>query len=162
MQLELLRRIKAVVLDVDGVLTDGKVVVTEDGNLLRSMNIKDGYALKKAVDIGLTVIVISGGTSKGVQLRLNKLGVHHVLLGISDKYTALTGLMRELNLGSEEIAVMGDDIPDLAMMKLADMRVAPADAVAEVHDFANMVTSRNGGEGCVREFLDLLLAAKNS
>ncbi|HEY1025247.1 MAG TPA: HAD-IIIA family hydrolase, partial [Sphingobacteriaceae bacterium] len=155
--LEKLHHIKAFVFDVDGVLTDSTVHVTEAGEQLRRFNIKDGYALQLAVKRGYPVAVISGARSKGVLARMQGLGVQHVHLAIEDKMEIFGSFIRDYQLSPEEIVYMGDDIPDLPVMKLVGLPVCPADAVEEIKAVSKYVSPRNGGFGCVRDIIEKVL-----
>ena len=147
-------KIKAFVFDVDGVLTDGSVVVTEEGNLLRNMNIKDGFALKTAVENGYIVCIISGGRSEGVVIRLNNLGVQEVHIGISNKLSVYQDFLKKYSLEKEEVAVMGDDIPDIDLFRNCGLSTCPKDAVKNVLNLCDYISPVNGGRGCVRDLLE--------
>ncbi len=152
-----LHKIKAVILDVDGVLTNGLVTITTDGQLLRQMNIKDGYAMKTAVDNGLTICIISGGKNEGVKTRLQNLGIQDVYLGISDKIEKLYEIVDMYQLKMDEIAYMGDDIPDYPVMQLVGLPCCPSDAAPEIRSISKYISPKNGGEGCVRDILEQML-----
>lgn len=150
-------KIKVFVFDIDGVLTNGQLLVQEDGTLLRSMNVKDGYALQLAVKKGYPVVVISGGNSKGAQIRLNRLGIQNVFIGVEDK-TKLFGDLINLHKWSfEEMLYMGDDIPDLEVMQLCGLKSCPKDAAMELQEIADYISPKNGGEGCVRDVLEKVM-----
>ena len=119
-----LKNIDTLIFDVDGVLTDSTVIVTSDGDLLRKMNTRDGFALKTAVDCGLNVCIISGGTNEGVKKRLEGLGLKNIILGSHDKTKNLKDLISKLNTNNNRIMYMGDDIPDIPAMKLVDLHAA--------------------------------------
>ncbi|TDS15883.1 KdsC family phosphatase [Sphingobacterium paludis] len=157
MVLQQFAKIKAVVLDVDGVLTDGTVLVTEAGEQLRRFSIKDGYAIQLAMKAGLHIIVISGGQSQGVLQRMSGLGVKEVHLGVSDKLTLMRQIISRLGLAIQDIAFMGDDIPDLLCMKDVALALCPQDAVDEIKNIAAYVSPYRGGEGCVRDVLEKIL-----
>ena len=123
----LLKTINTLIFDVDGVLTDSSVLVTSQGEMLRKMNTRDGFALKSAVDAGLNVCIISGGSNEGVRMRLQSLGLKDVILGAHDKIKNMEKLMSSLNVSKEEIMYMGDDIPDLPAMALAGLTCCPQD-----------------------------------
>jgi 3-deoxy-D-manno-octulosonate 8-phosphate phosphatase (KDO 8-P phosphatase) len=150
-------KIKAFVFDVDGVLTDSSVLVLNDGQQARRMNIKDGYALQLAAKKGYKILVISGGTSEAVRDRLTKLGISDVHLDVADKRTIFTAYINEHQLITEQILYMGDDIPDLAVMKMSGLACCPADAVAEIKQVSHYISSFNGGEGCVRDVIEKVL-----
>lgn len=152
-----LKEIKAFVFDVDGVFTNSQVLLHPDGDLLRSMNTRDGFAVKTAIDQGFKVCVISGGRSQVVRSRLLNLGVKDVYLGISDKMETFKEYCKDENLKPEEIMYMGDDIPDYDVMKLVGLACAPKDAATEIADIAHYVSPKRGGEGCVRDIIEQTL-----
>lgn len=149
--------IKAFVLDVDGVLTDGGILVTTTGEEYRVMNTKDGYAIQHAVKEGYFVFVISGGKSEGVALRLQRLGAQEIHMGIHDKKTVLATLLTRYGLAAEQVVYMGDDLPDLTAMPLAGLIACPADAVPEIKAIAHYHSSFSGGKGCVRDLIEQVL-----
>jgi len=132
-----------------------------DGQFARRMNIKDGYALQLAIKKGYKILVISGGTSEAVKTRLQKLGIEDVYLNVSAKKEILVKYVADHNLAWEEVLYMGDDIPDLAVMKLAGLACCPADAVAEIKEIAHYVSPAIGGEGCVRDVIEKVLKLNN-
>lgn len=157
MVLQAFANIKVLLLDVDGVLTDGSVLVTEQGEQLRRFSIKDGYAIQLAVKRGLRVAVISGGKSQGVLQRLRGLGVEDIFLGVGDKLTVMRDLILRYDVALTEVAFMGDDIPDLACLKQVGLPICPQDAVEEIKAVAHYVSPRKGGEGCVRDVIEKIL-----
>ena len=152
-----LRSIKCVVLDVDGVLTNGDILVTEDGNQLRTFNVKDGYAIQYAIKQGFPVFVITGAKSEGVRIRFDGLGVKETFLGISDKWSILTSLMEKYNYMSDDILFIGDDMPDYICMQRVGVAVSPADAVEDIKLISHYVSKFKGGEGVVREIIEKIL-----
>lgn len=162
MFLEKLHSVKAFVFDVDGVLTDGTVHVTESGEQLRSFNIKDGYALQLAVKRGYPVAIISGAKSLGVKLRLQGLGIRSIYTGIDNKMEVFEQFIAENNLSADEILFMGDDIPDLLIMKKVGMPVCPADAVEEIKAVSIYISQKNGGLGCARDVIEKVLKIQNN
>ena len=151
------KKIKAFVLDVDGVLTDGSLLLLEDGQMARRMNIKDGYAMQLAIKKGYHILVISGGSSDAVKLRLQKLGVVEVNMNVTDKKTVLLKYMTTYSLEKEQVLYMGDDIPDLLPMQMAGLACCPADAVPEIKNIAHYISVNNGGFGCVRDVIEKVL-----
>jgi len=149
--------IKLIVLDVDGVLTDGKIIYDSNGREYKSFNVKDGYGIKKAIERGIEVAVISGRRSVAVEKRCKELGVGWIFQSVEDKLSVLEKLLEELDLQLEEVAAMGDDVPDIEVLKRVGFSGAPADAVKEVKNIVNFISSRKGGEGAVREFIDYIL-----
>jgi 3-deoxy-D-manno-octulosonate 8-phosphate phosphatase (KDO 8-P phosphatase) len=161
MLLERFSKIKCLVFDVDGVLTDGGLLIFDDGQMVRKMNIKDGYALQLAVKKGYYVVVISGGTSEAVKVRLNKLGVMDVFLKVEDKKSLLKDYMDKNKLNKEEVLFMGDDIPDYEVMKDVGLPCCPGDAVPEIKGIATYISAINGGFGCARDVIEKVLKQRN-
>ena len=151
------KRVKAFVFDIDGVLTDGTVQVTEQGGQLRTFHIRDGYALQLAVKRAYPVAVITGGTSSGVEMRMNALGIRHVFSGVSDKLSVLNKWLQEQELVAGDTLYMGDDIPDLLCMRTAGIPVCPADAAEEVKATAVYISPRAGGKGAARDVIEKVL-----
>ena len=155
--LQLFAPITTFVFDIDGVLTDGSLLLMEDGHILRSMNIKDGYALQLAVKKGYKVWVISGGRSEAARMRLNKLGVDEVHIGIENKKEFLQEMAAALNVSPGQILCMGDDIPDYGAMQLCGLPCCPADAVPEIKQVSKYISPYGGGKGCVRDVIEKVL-----
>lgn len=155
--LEKLQQITAFIFDVDGVLTDGNILVTETGEQLRNFNTKDGYALQLAVKKGYKICVISGGTSQGVLKRLNGLGIADVYLGIHHKLEVFENYLKTNNLHPNNIVYVGDDIPDLPPMQKVGLAVCPADAVNEIKAISHYVSPYNGGSGVARDIIEKVL-----
>jgi 3-deoxy-D-manno-octulosonate 8-phosphate phosphatase (KDO 8-P phosphatase) len=157
---QLLPGIKLVVLDVDGVLTDGSVHCNENGEQIRVMNIKDGYALQLAVKKGILIAIISGGESNGVRLRLQKLGITEIHQGVGSKLPLLQTLVQKYNLQQDEVMYLGDDIPDLPCMSWCGIAACPSDAAYEVRAISQFVSQQSGGKGFVRDLIEQLLKSK--
>lgn len=155
--LELFKPVSAFIFDVDGVLTDGTVLVLEGGLQARRMHIKDGFALQLACKNGYRIKVISGGHSPEVMDRLVKLGVTDVSMSVLDKRELVAAYMAEHRLKPEQVLYMGDDLPDLPAMALVGMPVCPSDAVREVRDAARYISSFGGGQACVRDVIETVL-----
>jgi len=155
--LEHFKKITTFVFDVDGVLTDGTVLVLENGLQARRMHIKDGFALQMALKNGYRVKVISGGHSPQVHDRLEKLGVKDVTMFVLNKGSFLDKFIQETKLKKEEVLYMGDDLPDISAMKVAGLPCCPADAVNEVKDVAQYISPLNGGFACVRDVIEKVL-----
>ena len=149
--------IRLFVLDVDGVLTDGSLLLLNDGQMVRRMNIKDGYALQLAVKKGYHLLVISGGNSEAVQLRLEKLGARNVFMGVLNKKEVLQQYMQEHHISRQEVLYMGDDMPDIGVMQMVGLPCCPADAVAEIRDISSYISPLKGGDGCVRDIIEKVL-----
>lgn len=154
---EFLNHVDTFIFDVDGVLTDGSIQVSTTGELLRTMNIKDGYALKTANQVGFNVCIISGGNNEGVRKRLRDLGITNIFLGIQDKVECLKEFFDIYGIDSENVLYMGDDIPDLYAMKLVGMPCCPQDAAAEIKEISRYVSHKKGGHGCVRDVIEQVL-----
>lgn len=151
--LELFKEVRVFVFDVDGVMTDGQLLITEEGHLLRSMNIKDGYAIQWAVKQGYHVWAISGARSEGVRTRLQKLGIEEVHIDIKDKVPVLKSLLQKHGISKEHLLYMGDDFPDLECMQFAGFPTCPADAVPEIIALSRYISPFGGGKGCVRDVI---------
>jgi 3-deoxy-D-manno-octulosonate 8-phosphate phosphatase (KDO 8-P phosphatase) len=154
---EQFKKITTFVFDVDGVLTDGTIILLDNGLQARRMNIKDGYALQLAVKKGYRIVVISGGDSPPVTTRLEKLGITDVHMSITDKRRCLEDIAKKYSLQSEQILFMGDDIPDLEAMQTAGIAACPADAVSEIRQVSKYVSPYIGGNGCVRDVIEIVL-----
>ncbi|MCK8520732.1 HAD-IIIA family hydrolase [Aquimarina sp. D1M17] len=154
---EYLQHITTFIFDVDGVLTDGTVIINTDGQLLRTMNIKDGYALKTAVQQGFNVCIISGGKNEGVRKRLRGLGITDIYLGAHHKVEQLDEYLDIYDIKVENVLYMGDDIPDLPVMEMVGLPTCPQDAVAEVKEASKYVSYKKGGKGCVRDVIEQVL-----
>ena len=153
----LLPNITTFIFDVDGVLTNGKVLITSQGEMYREMDTKDGYALKCALVQGYRVCIISGGTNEGVRNRLKALGIYDIYLGAHHKQEPFQDLMDSYDLKPEEILYMGDDVPDIVVMEQVAVAACPNDAVSDVKEIANYISHKKGGEGCVREIIEQTL-----
>jgi 3-deoxy-D-manno-octulosonate 8-phosphate phosphatase (KDO 8-P phosphatase) len=155
-------RIRLLVLDVDGVLTDGGLYYGPSGEAAKRFHVQDGLAMVEARRAGLTLAVVSGRTSAPVARRLAELGISEVHQGVQDKCRVLTTLMTRLGLERAQVAVMGDDLNDLPTMRQAGLALAPPNAVREVREAAHWVSRRAGGQGAVREALEWLLRARHA
>ena len=155
--LDKFKQITTFVFDVDGVLTDGTLFVFDNGQFVRRMNIKDGFALQLAVKKGYRVAIISGGTSDAVTERLNRLGINDVFMQVTDKNKRLAEYVQQHKLSRNEVLFMGDDIPDYEVMKQVGMPCAPADAVSEIKQIATYISLAPGGQGCVRDVIEKVL-----
>ena len=158
---KLLKKITTFILDVDGVLTNGKILITSKGKMLREMNTKDGFIIKYALDKGFKIFIISGGTNKGVKERLKDLGIDEIFLGDHTKKDTYEKLIKKYNLQKNEIVYMGDDIPDIPVMKKIGVPCCPNDAVPDVKQISIYVSKKNGGEGCVRDIIEQTLRVQN-
>lgn len=155
--LEQFKNIHTLIFDVDGVLTDSKLLILENGQLLRQMNTRDGFALKEAVRQGLRVCIITGGRSKGVIVRLKGLGITDIYIGVEDKLKVYKEFVKDYDLDEEGILFMGDDIPDYQLMRNVALPTCPQDAVPELLSVAKYISPYKGGQGCVRDVIEKVL-----
>lgn len=156
-QLSDFKLIKHFIFDIDGVLTDGNFIIDSDGNLLRSMNIKDGYAMQLAIKKGFTISIISGAKGEGLQKRFTGLGIDSVHLGISQKTEVFSELVKKDYLTIQHTLYMGDDMPDLQVMKEVYFPCCPADACNEIKQVSKYISPYEGGQGCVRDVIEKVL-----
>lgn len=155
------KKITTFVFDMDGVLTDGTLFVFGNGEFVRRMHIKDGYALQLAVKKGYRVVVISGSHSDPVSTRLQGLGINDVFMKVQHKREFLEAYLKQHKLSAQETLFMGDDIPDLEPMKAVGLPCAPLNAVHEIKEVAKFISSFDGGMGCVREVIERVLKLNN-
>ncbi|MCK7546939.1 KdsC family phosphatase [Marinobacter koreensis] len=154
-------RIRLIALDVDGIMSDGKLYFSATGDELKSFNILDGLGLKQLMAAGITVAVITGRRSPLTEKRMTDLGIPHLMQGREDKRQALDELVRDMNIQPDEIAYMGDDLPDLPALRFAGLGITVPNGYWLVRQHADYCTSAAGGSGAVREACDLILTAQN-
>ncbi|OPZ96657.1 MAG: 3-deoxy-D-manno-octulosonate 8-phosphate phosphatase KdsC [Bacteroidetes bacterium ADurb.Bin408] len=154
---QLLKKITTIILDVDGVLTDGSVLIAQNGEQLRTMHVKDGYALQLAVKKGYRVVIMSGGRSDVLEGRFNYLGIKEVYLGLTNKLELFENYIKNNHLQSSEILYIGDDIPDYEIMNRVGVACCPADAVEEIKKICHYISPFTGGTGCVRDVLEQIM-----
>jgi 3-deoxy-D-manno-octulosonate 8-phosphate phosphatase (KDO 8-P phosphatase) len=154
---EILNDITTFIFDVDGVLTDSSVHISQTGEMLRIMNIRDGFALKAAIESGYNVCIISGGSNEGVRIRLRNLGIQDIYLSASNKAATFKEYTELYHINPEHVLYMGDDIPDYHVMKLVGLSTCPQDAVAEIKAISNYISHKNGGKGAVREIIEQVM-----
>ena len=152
-----LRAVKAFVFDVDGVFTNNTIQVTETGELLRTMNVRDGQCVKWALEAGYTIAVITGGRSEGTKKRLTDLGITEYYSGIREKLPAFQSFLERSGILSSEICYMGDDMPDLPVMRRVIVSACPSDSVPEVIEICDYVSPLPGGAGCVRDIIEKVM-----
>ena len=154
---QLMNNITTFIFDVDGVLTDGTIMVTTGGEMYRNMSIKDGYALKAAVVAGYNVCIISGGSNEGVRKRLQGLGITDIYLGTHQKMLQYEEYCSKKNITSKQVLYMGDDIPDIPVMQQVALATCPQDAAPEVKDISKYISPIGGGKGCGRDVIEQVM-----
>ncbi|MDG2433846.1 HAD family hydrolase [Flavobacterium sp.] len=154
---EIMNEITTFIFDVDGVLTDGSVFISNEGEMHRTMNIKDGYAMKAAVDSGYNVCIISGGSNEGVRVRLRNLGITDIHLGSPNKVDTFDEYTDVYGIKPEQVLYMGDDIPDYHVMKLVGLPTCPQDACPEIKGISKYISHKNGGKGAVRDVIEQVM-----
>ena len=156
-----LSQITTFIFDVDGVLTDGNVILESSGEMVRTMHTKDGYALQHAVKKGYHIVIISGGSSVMVKKRLEGLGIEYIYLGKDQKLPVLNEHLKKHNISLNQVLYMGDDIPDLPCLKVVGISSCPKDASVEVREVCDYISHINGGKGCVRDVLEQTMRIQN-
>ncbi len=154
---EIMNDITTFIFDVDGVLTDGTVHVSQTGEMLREMNIRDGFAMKAALESGYHVCIISGGSNEGVRIRLRNLGITDIHLATPDKVETFKEYVELYNIKPEQVLYMGDDIPDYHVMQLVGLPTCPQDASPEIKAISNYISHKNGGKGAVRDVIEQVM-----
>lgn len=157
-----LTRIKTFLFDVDGVLTNGQVLLLENGEFVRNMNSKDGYALQLAVKKGYRIGIITGGKSQAVKSALQGLGIQDIFLSQYDKLQCYKDYINEHDLKEEEILFMGDDLPDYEVMKRVGIAACPNNAAHEIKEISIYISNRNGGEACVRDIIEQVMRSQGT
>ena len=157
---EIMNEITTFIFDVDGVLTDSSVFVTNEGEILRTMNIRDGYAMKAAIESGFNVCIISGGSNEGVRVRLRNLGLTDIYLGTPDKVETFKEYVELYNIKPENVLYMGDDIPDYHVMQLVTLPTCPQDASPEIKAISRYISHKNGGKGAARDVIEQVMKAQ--
>lgn len=158
---EKFENINSFIFDVDGVLTNGGLYIFPDGNFVRKMNAKDGFALKLALKKGYNIAIITGGREKNIKERLEKLGITNIFLNAHDKLPILNKYLSDNKIDPSTSLYMGDDIPDLKPMKNIGLACCPNDAVYEIKEISHYISNINGGSGCVRDVIEQVLKANN-
>ena len=155
-----LTRIRAIIFDVDGVLSAETITLSAEGEPLRTVNIKDGYAIQLAQKLGLRIVILTGGKTEAVRLRYARLGVEDIFMGCAVKVKAYGEFLERYGLKDEEVMYMGDDIPDLEIMRRVGCPVCPKDACPEVLETSIYVSHLRGGYGCGRDVIEQTLRAQ--
>ena len=153
----LLKKVTTFMFDYDGVMTDGKVILQHNDPPLRTANVRDGYVLQLAVKLGYNVVVISGGFSKSMENRFDTLNIRDAFTGVKNKVEVFEKYVREKNIDKQQVIYMGDDIPDIPVMKKVGIPVCPADAAEEVKAVSIYISDKKGGEGCVRDIIEQVM-----
>ena len=154
---EIMNDITTFILDVDGVLTDSSVHITSTGEMLRVMNIRDGFAMKAALESGYNVCILSGGNNEGVRIRLRNLGITDIYLGSPDKVETFKEYCEIYQIKPEQVLYMGDDIPDYHVMQLVGLPTCPQDSSPEIKAISNYISHKNGGKGAVRDVIEQVM-----
>ena len=154
---EIMNHITTFIFDVDGVLTDGKVHVSQTGEMLREMHIRDGFAMKAALESGYNVCIISGGSNEGVRIRLKNLGITDIHLASPNKVETFKEYIDLYQIKPENVLYMGDDIPDYHVMQLVGLPTCPQDAAPEIKGISNYISHINGGKGAVRDVIEQVM-----
>lgn len=157
-----MNQITTFIFDVDGVLTDSSVHITPSGEMLRTMNIKDGFAMKAAIDSGYKVCIISGGSNEGVRIRLQNLGITDIYLGVPDKVAVFQTYISTNQINANQVLYMGDDLPDFHVMQLTGLPTCPQDSSPEIKAIAAYISHQNGGKGAVRDVIEQVMKTQNS
>lgn len=162
--MNLLQKFKPIttfIFDIDGVLTDGTLLVLSGDQQLRLMHVKDGLGLQMAIKNGYRVLIISGGFSEQAKERLVNLGITEIHMSIKDKMQFVSGYIDRNSLEWQEMLYMGDDLPDIQLLKAVGISCCPADAIAEIREFADYISPLHGGQGCVRDVIEKVLKINN-
>ncbi len=155
--LQAFKNIKGFIFDVDGVFTNTTISLTENGDQVRQFTVRDHFAIRRAIKLGYHICIITAGRSEGVEKNLRNLGIHYIYSNTSDKKPAFIDFLIKSKLEESQVLYMGDDIPDIAVMKLVALPTCPADAVPEILEISKYVSPFKGGEGCVRDVLEKVL-----
>ena len=147
-------KVKICIFDIDGVLTDGSIHVTTDGEQLRTFNIKDGFAIVKAQEAGIPIAIISAGKNEGARKRMEYLGLKHIYLAVKNKIEVLENLLAEYQLTFDDVLYMGDDLPDAQILRKVGLPTCPADAANDIFGLCKYISTKDGGKGAVRDVLE--------
>ena len=155
-----LKKIRALIFDIDGVLSSETVTMSIDGEPMRTVNIKDGYAIQLAQKVGLRIIIMTGGNTPSIKARYERLGVEDIYMKCAVKIKTYEDVLRKYGLRDDEVLYMGDDIPDFEVMKRVGCPCCPADACSDIKDISLYVSHRRGGKGCARDVIEQILRAQ--
>lgn len=156
-RLEYFRQIRTFIFDVDGVMTDGRLQVTDEGHFLRTFHTKDGYALRRAIEEGYNVCIITGGKGNSIEKRLKGLGITQYYTGADDKLPILTNFLEAHNLKKSEVLYMGDDLNDYLVLQQVGLACCPSDACPEIIQICQYISPIKGGDGCVRDVIEKVM-----
>lgn len=156
-----LKKIKAIIFDVDGVLSCQTIPLHPNGEPMRTVNIKDGYAIQFAQKVGLKIVILTGGKTESVRLRYERLGVEDIYMGCAVKISTYDSFLEKYDLNDEEVMYMGDDIPDYEIMKRCGCPVCPSDACSDIKNISIYISNHRGGEGCGRDVIEQVLRAQD-
>ena len=159
---EKLNKINTFIFDIDGVLTDNKVLVMENGEVVRNVHSKDGYALQLAIKKGYTIVILSGGNNVAVKNLLAKTGIQYLFINQHDKLACYKDFINENNLSDEQIMYMGDDLPDYEVMSRVGIAACPNDSAPEIKAISIYISPKNGGEGCVRDIIEQVMRVQGT
>lgn len=155
-----LNKITTIVFDVDGVLSQSTIPMSSEGNPMRTVNIKDGYAIQLAIKMGLRLVIITGGSDEAIRLRYSKLGMKDIFMACGVKVKKYNDYIAEHGISNEEVIYVGDDVPDYEIMKLVGCPCCPADACSDIKDISTYISPYNGGMGCARDIIEQVLRAR--
>ncbi len=159
---EKLNKINTFIFDIDGVFTDNKVLVMENGEVVRNVHSKDGYAVQLAVKKGYTIVILSGGNNTAVKNLLAKTGIQHLFINQHEKLQCYKDFINENNLRDEQILYMGDDLPDYEVMSRVGVPACPNDSATEIKDISIYISPKNGGQGCVRDIIEQVMRVQGN
>lgn len=159
---EKLKQVRLFVFDVDGVWTDGKLLLLEDGSELRTMDVKDGFAAKRALEEQMKIVILSGKSSESLHSRFNNLGIHHIFMAENHKRQVLEQFLVDYNIAKHEVLTMGDDLPDRDMLMASGIATCPQDAAQEILNICDYHSTQPGGQGCVRDIIEKTLKVKEA
>lgn len=157
-----IKKIKLLCLDVDGVMTDGGIYYSNDGNIIRKYNIQDGYGIKKIIKFGLNIAVVTMSNEKNIKIRMKSLGIKNYFLNISSKLIVVSMLSKKMNIKMSEIAFLGDDLNDMEVMKKVGLPISVSNAVREIKKITSFSTTLPGGSGAIRQVCDLIIKIKKN
>ena len=159
---EKLKSVKALIFDIDGVLSSDTMVLNEEGVPVRTANVKDGYAIRNALNMGYKIGIITGGNLERVRIRYENLGVEHIYMGVRDKVECLNDFLEKTTVSADEVLYMGDDLVDYQIMKEVGIPVCPLDAVSEIKEISSYISDKKGGDGCARDIIEQVMKSQST